>query len=470
MPVLFGNTYYFPAAVVVALLVVLLLVMLLRKQRSAKRAITETKSVPADPPAAPAPAPAAAPMPAPAPVPAAPAYAPAPPVYAPAPAPAAPSYVAQQVAQPLPAPPVQAQPEEPLAPDPGKKRRKEPKVKKSRGEVESDPVQQPQNLAPAPLQSIPPMAGVAPASDPLIQSSPLSGIIIDIIQGWGDIEDADLNRLKLFRPEKVKAAIQEFRLPKEMKSDQQVFNRFSTLQRWAAELPVGQPAAPQPAAPQPAAPQPAAPQPAAPAQTLPQPATRPPIQPISLTETFASIQAAKVSVPQHPSEPEQSWTYVPPGHDEPTPPPVAPTFAAPTPPAAPMPAASATPVVPTGPAAPPSVNAPTMPSSQGWTAVEEQIRNEPAPSEFALLQPTTAGELMRLPQEDQWKKVVHLEPAELSKVFDQTTDPQLKKAVINRLEDAGNPASLEVLRRCLDDPDPEIQYYALQAADRLLGV
>jgi len=42
--------------------------------------------------------------------------------------------------------------------------------------------------------------------------------------------------------------------------------------------------------------------------------------------------------------------------------------------------------------------------------------------------------------------------------------------VIDVLENLGTPASLDVLRRCLDDPDPEIQLYAVDAADRLLGV
>ena len=66
--------------------------------------------------------------------------------------------------------------------------------------------------------------------------------------------------------------------------------------------------------------------------------------------------------------------------------------------------------------------------------------------------------------------VAFLTPAELSKVFAKADDPGLKRAIIDTLEHVSNPASLEVLRQCLDDPDPEIQLYALEAADRLLGV
>jgi HEAT repeat protein len=65
--------------------------------------------------------------------------------------------------------------------------------------------------------------------------------------------------------------------------------------------------------------------------------------------------------------------------------------------------------------------------------------------------------------------VVFLRPPELAKLFTRTDDQRLKKSVIDILENVGSPASLEVLRTCLDDPDPEIQVYALEAADRLLG-
>lgn len=415
MPVLFGNIYYLPAIVVVVLLLVLLLVVLLRKQRSAKGEVYEMIAAPAMEPV-----------------------------------PAVPPQVAQQYAQPIPAPPVQAQPEELVAQEPGKKRHKEKRGKKSNAEVENYVAEQPQESTPAPRQAGSRSMAAVPIPDPLTLSGPLTGIIVDIIQGWGDIEDADLNRLKLFRPEKVRAAIQDFQLPKEMKSDQQAFNRFSTLQRWAAELPDSPSVVPQPAAPAEVAPQP--PQP----PQTPRPA-QPFIQPIDFAETFASIQAVQMPAPQ---QAPQAQTYMSTRTDA--------VAQATTPPTLSFSTPLATTPGPEVAPAPPS--APTVALDEGWATVEEQIRNEPAPSEFALVEPRTASDLMLLPDEDRRKKVVHLDPPELAKVFDQTNDPELKKAVINRLENAGNPASLEVLRRCLDDPDPEIQYHALQAADRLLGV
>jgi hypothetical protein len=82
----------------------------------------------------------------------------------------------------------------------------------------------------------------------------------------------------------------------------------------------------------------------------------------------------------------------------------------------------------------------------------------------------TSEDLLALRERDRPDMVAFLEPAELSKAFMAATDPELKKAIIDTLEHVSNPASLDVLRRCLDDPDPRIQLYALNAADRLLGV
>ena len=65
--------------------------------------------------------------------------------------------------------------------------------------------------------------------------------------------------------------------------------------------------------------------------------------------------------------------------------------------------------------------------------------------------------------------VAFLQPAELAGVLKRTDDPVLKRAIIDTLEHVSTPASLDILRECLEDTDPEIQMYALQAADRILG-
>ncbi len=81
----------------------------------------------------------------------------------------------------------------------------------------------------------------------------------------------------------------------------------------------------------------------------------------------------------------------------------------------------------------------------------------------------TADELLALPPAERIEMVAFLEPANLPR-YSTGGRPDSQETIIDTLEHVSNPGSLEVLRRCLDDPDPEIQMYALEAADRLLGV
>ena len=81
----------------------------------------------------------------------------------------------------------------------------------------------------------------------------------------------------------------------------------------------------------------------------------------------------------------------------------------------------------------------------------------------------SAADLLALPAVEQAGKLAFLEPEELNKVFQTTGDKSLKKSVIDTLEHSGSTASLDAIHACLEDPDPEIQLYALDAADRLLG-
>ena len=81
----------------------------------------------------------------------------------------------------------------------------------------------------------------------------------------------------------------------------------------------------------------------------------------------------------------------------------------------------------------------------------------------------TADALMALPADEQANMLVFLKPSELAKVLHATEDTGLKKAVIDTLESVGSPTALDIIYHCLDDPDPQIQMRALDAADRLLG-
>ena len=82
----------------------------------------------------------------------------------------------------------------------------------------------------------------------------------------------------------------------------------------------------------------------------------------------------------------------------------------------------------------------------------------------------TAEELLALPPEERADMTAFLGPSELAATFRATEDPHLKKAVIDTLEHIGSPASLNALGNCFEDDDCDVQRYALEAADRLLGV
>lgn len=82
---------------------------------------------------------------------------------------------------------------------------------------------------------------------------------------------------------------------------------------------------------------------------------------------------------------------------------------------------------------------------------------------------TTAADIFALPEDERVEMLAFLDASELVKVLKTTEDRELKKGVIDTLEHIGGIASLDAIQASLDDPDPEIQLYALDAADRLLG-
>ncbi len=104
-----------------------------------------------------------------------------------------------------------------------------------------------------------------------------------------------------------------------------------------------------------------------------------------------------------------------------------------------------------------------------WSPLDDTVETQPKPRPLLGDVVRTADDLLALPAEEQAEMVAFLEPGELAGVLKRTDDPALKKAVIDTLEHVNSPAALEVLRQCLDDSDPQVQMHALQAADRILG-
>jgi hypothetical protein len=444
----------------------------------------------------------------------------------------------------------------------------------------------------------PPRVHSVPFEDILPGSDPLQAIILELLSGWGDLTQEDTNRLGVFRPDRVMAAVASADVPKELRGNEHARARLSQLRRWASGLehyaargaqPVSAvlpeyaainavppsmaaPPAPSffaPAAPAMAAvpvvaaplaaivPSVAAQAPVAPAAApQPQPQMQPPLQQptgyLNATPTNQQAQAfqpaqapvasappAPIGIPPAPT-PESVPQTAPYAEPKPTP---EPALAAPAPAvgigpgplrtdmveanrsteAAIAAAAAAfwarpelggtlpdaTPLEPqTPPLAPPM---PQTPSTQDSVPVQTAPQ---APASFpigqelpTLVVPTpvvaapsvaplemvtqhssvgardsdtfledlgvsrvsTAESLLALPPAEQPGLLAFLKPSELARVLQATGDSELKKAVIDTLESVGSPSALDIIYRCLDDPDPQVQAKALEAADRLLG-
>jgi hypothetical protein len=273
---------------------------------------------------------------------------------------------------------------------------------------------------------------------------PLRAVIEDILRGWGDLTEDDTKRLEVFRPEKVLAVAESTGIPKDAKGSEYARKRLTQIRQYAAgqqiktkipgqvDYPDHDTAASAPAVDGQLAPQPGGYPAAGGAQT--DTTTAAATGTASAAGTAAAAAALNVEMANEPD------------HD-----------------VSPSPWDTAT----------ASAGAPV--DTQASEAAQASVAAEPQPSReqggfgSMTMAIKTAEDIMALPPVERPDYVVFLRPPELAKLFTRTDDQRLKKSVIDILENVGSPASLEVLRTCLDDPDSEIQVYALEAADRLLG-
>ena len=273
---------------------------------------------------------------------------------------------------------------------------------------------------------------------------PLRAVIEDILRGWGDLTEDDTKRLEVFRPEKVLAVAESTGIPKDAKGSEYARKRLTQIRQYAAgqqiktkipgpnEYPDHDTVASTPAVDGQLASQPGGYPAAGGAQT--DTTTAAATGTASAAGTAAAAAALGVEMANEPD------------HD-----------------VSPSPWGAAT----------TSAGAPV--DTQASKAAQVSVTPEPQPSReeggfgSMTMAIKTADDIMALPPVERPDYVVFLRPPELAKLFARTDDQRLKKSVIDILENVGSPASLEVLRTCLDDPDPEIQVYALEAADRLLG-
>ncbi len=81
-----------------------------------------------------------------------------------------------------------------------------------------------------------PSAYAIPIEDILPGADPLQAIIVDLLSGWGDLTQEDTNRLSVFRPDRVLAAVGSADIPRELKSNEYARARLAQLRRWASGL------------------------------------------------------------------------------------------------------------------------------------------------------------------------------------------------------------------------------------------
>jgi hypothetical protein len=355
-------------------------------------------------------------------------------------------------------------------------------------------------------------AGGVPAADPI------TTVVSDILRGWGDLTEEDTNRLAVFRMDRVLAAIAVVELPKDLRNSEHARTRLGQLRHYATtvqeggrkvHLPQAEFAGigieplrgPQPSGEPEGGAEPTEP-PAGAAEDIPEAeetagesraadASWGVDRSKSLwgEEAAAALWGADTPDTNHFAEtagatgerslPEIRWEPETPaeiaekagteaGWDnaENAVAAAAAAFWAASEPAE-------APAMET-PAAKETVAEEVLPVVEEFTGFEEDVHAAGAVEKDTFFSSlggkiSTAEDLLALPATEQANMLVFLEPAELDKVFRAVGDPELKKSVIDTLEHVGSPASLDVIHKCLDDPDPSVQVHALEAADRLLG-
>ncbi len=64
---------------------------------------------------------------------------------------------------------------------------------------------------------------------------PLKAVVVDIVNGWGELTREDTNRLDLFRPDKVLAVAETIELPKDDASGGYARTRLLGVRKYAAD-------------------------------------------------------------------------------------------------------------------------------------------------------------------------------------------------------------------------------------------
>jgi hypothetical protein len=323
-------------------------------------------------------------------------------------------------------------------------------------------------------------SNAAPVTDPLKE------VILDLVQGWGDLGPEDLKRLEIFRPEKVLELAEAMQLPKNVKGNEYSGTRLRQIRQYAATAKTEQKPTQASSGGSPEATLTTAAGVAASAGALSTPAAS------GAAAAGEAAAAAARAVPGSswpatapPAQPTEASSPAWPGATRADAKPLA-SEVIPSPPAPESDRASASGVAQSS-----ATSDMGRPGFAGFAAkpADEILAAKPAGTIFAPvttppesraaeateLAPATVPAIQhRSEAKDRTRPLqatalAFLQPAELSRVFGESHDTTLKKTIIDNLEHLGSPSALDVLRTCLDDPDPEVQMHALEAADRMLA-
>lgn len=93
----------------------------------------------------------------------------------------------------------------------------------------------------------------------------------------------------------------------------------------------------------------------------------------------------------------------------------------------------------------------------------------PAPDAEAAAVEAEVAPASAPPAEHGVDDLASMSPREIGRALTLSDDIEFKRAAIEAIEHLGTPEALSQLQDTLEDPDPDVQLYALSAAERLLG-
>ncbi len=302
----------------------------------------------------------------------------------------------------------------------------------------------PSHGAPAVAQgaAVPAAPSAAPrpfaiAPPPTPTGDPVYAAVAAIATGTGPLNDTDMRRLDLYRPDRLLSAVQLVRqeITETMHGGPAKRERLRAIAEYV-EFSVEQATA---------------------MANIDKPASQPPIP---------DAASAEAEPPADTGEPE------------PHPEPVAASSASETPQAEPATEVSALTTTVTDeardaaiPSATDTVELPEAPTPTErpvLDAVKTADDALPAAASRVETQTMTAADLKALPPE-KWSDALQRIPlTELGEVLAASEDTAMKMKLVDHLERNGTSEALMLLDKCLQDPDPEIQVYALNAAERML--